>query len=134
MAKKETTHAGILGDWQRILEPLTTNAADLAHLEVSRAKLADLIARAAALDKEKAAHRALKQEMAKQFQALIVDGQRLAALLRAGVKEHYGIRSEKLAAFGLQPFRGRKAKVAPEQPEDPNTPPVIVAPSTTHQP
>ena len=29
---------------------------------------------------------------------------------RMAVRDHYGPRSEKLAEFGLQPFRGRKAK------------------------
>jgi hypothetical protein len=42
-------------------------------------------------------------------------------MLRQGVKQHYGIRSEKLAEFGLQPFRGRKTKTEPEP--KPETPP-----------
>lgn len=40
----------------------------------------------------------------------------LATLL----KEFYGLRSEKIAEFGLQPFRGRKLrKETPETPELP---------------
>jgi hypothetical protein len=34
-------------------------------------------------------------------------------VLRATVKQHYGIRNEKLIQFGIQPFRGRKAKATP---------------------
>ena len=30
---------------------------------------------------------------------------------------HYGVRSEKLAEFGIQPFRGRPRKEKPEAPE-----------------
>jgi hypothetical protein len=37
-----------------------------------------------------------------------------AALLRQGVKQFYGIRSEKLAEFGMRPFRGKKANTEPE--------------------
>ncbi len=52
---------------------------------------------------------------------------RLANVLRLAVKHHYGIRSEKLAHFGLQPFRGRpfrarNSKPAPETPQTPETP------------
>ena len=42
-------------------------------------------------------------------------GIRSAALSRRrlAIKQHYGIRSEKLAEFGLQPFRGRIRKAKP---------------------
>jgi hypothetical protein len=50
--------------------------------------------------------------------------------LRKLLTENYGVRSEKLAEFGLQPFRGRKARTLKrskkadrvESPE-PSTPP-----------
>ena len=55
------------------------------------------------------------QNSTQQLTTMANEGQRLAALLRLAVREHYGIRSEKLAEFGLQPFRGRKnQKKAPE--------------------
>lgn len=41
---------------------------------------------------------------------MISEGQRLASVVRSAVKEHYGVREEKLAEFGMQPFRGRKPK------------------------
>jgi hypothetical protein len=34
-------------------------------------------------------------------------------VLRVALREHYGISSEKLAEFGVRPFRGRNRKVAP---------------------
>lgn len=117
----ETTYAGKIGDWQRLLEPITANSAELVHLEGSRTKLANLLAHAVAINKQQAAHRAAKQEQTVQLRTLIADGQRLANVLRAALKEHYGIRSEKLAEFGIQPFRGRNRKVTPA-PEDPGLP------------
>jgi hypothetical protein len=57
---------------------------------------------------------AKKQEVSKRLEVLVTDGRQLAAFLRAGVKQHYETRSEKLSAFNLQPFRGRKA-VNPEK-------------------
>jgi hypothetical protein len=47
--------------------------------------------------------------------AVIAEGQRLVTVLRVSVRQHYGIDSEKLAEFGLQPFRGRRRK-SPEPP------------------
>jgi hypothetical protein len=123
---KETTYAGKLGDWQRLLEPVTANAADLAHLEVPRTQMAAVLAKAVAATKEQAVHKAAKQDLSKQLVDFILEGDRLANLLRVAVKQHYGIRSEKLAEFGLQPFRGRKAKAAPETPS-PSTPPVTAS-------
>ncbi|HEV7517566.1 MAG TPA: hypothetical protein VGR07_14800 [Thermoanaerobaculia bacterium] len=112
--KKETTYAGKLGDWQRLLAPIEANATDLTHLEVPRVKLASLLSQAVALKKEQTARRAAKQDSSQQLQTMLVDGQRLAALLRQAIKQHYGPRSEKLAEFNLQPFRGRvKAKATP---------------------
>jgi len=50
----------------------------------------------------------------------------LAGLRRAAIEklleEHYGLRSEKLAQFGLQPFRGLVRKAKPTSPEPPETP------------
>ena len=126
---KDRTISGVLGSWQRLLAPLQANASDIPHLEVSRAKLEGLLTQAVAINKDQGARRASKQELSKQLRAMVVEGQRLAALLRAGVKEHYGIRSEKLAEFGLQPFRGltRKAKPPAEGSDTPSpsqSPPV----------
>lgn len=44
----------------------------------------------------------------KRLKVLIDEGQRLATGLRKLLTENYGVRSEKLAEFGMQPFRGRK--------------------------
>jgi hypothetical protein len=129
--KKETTVAGKVGDWQRLLAPLAANGDELKHLEVPRARLAEMVAQAADLKKQQAAQRAAKQASSRQLQEMLNEGQRLATLLRQSVKQHYGIRSEKLAEFGLQPFRGRKQKAASTPTSKPATPP---APGATPPP
>jgi len=37
--------------------------------------------------------------------------------LRTALKQHYGIRAEKLAEFGMQPFRGRNLTAKAKQPK-----------------
>ncbi|MFY9824010.1 MAG: hypothetical protein WAM82_21710 [Thermoanaerobaculia bacterium] len=133
--KLETSQAGVLGSLQQLHSKLEANSTDLAHLEVSRAKLGTLLARIAELSKTQGAMTAGKQEATKEIQTLMVASQRLGSGLRAMVKEHYGPRSEKLSEFGLQPFRGRKVKApAPETPTPvtPGTP--APTPQSPHDP
>jgi len=112
---KETTYVGKLGEWQQLLLALLASLAELAHLEVPRAKLEALLARALEITKLQAAQKAAKQQTSQELKAVMAEGQRLANMLRTTLKEHYGPTSEKLTTFGVQPFRGRspKAKVEP---------------------
>ena len=123
---KETTYAGVLGDLSRFDAALEANAADLAHLEGTRTRLRTLLGGAQATAKEQAALVANKQEASKRLRSQVTEAQRVASGLRKLVTEHYGLRSEKLAEFGLQPFRGRTRKAKPadpqtQTPEEPGT-------------
>lgn len=120
----ETTSKGQLGDLERLLASLTANAADIPHLEVSRNQLGALLTQAREAADLQALHTAGKQEASRNLRIAFTEGMRLANVLRLAVKHHYGIRSEKLAHFGLQPFRGRprKAKPVPEEPQPPAPP------------
>jgi TolA-binding protein len=82
-------------------------------------KLAGLVVQAGDIAKRQSSLVAEKQEVSKQLRAVINEIRRLSTVIRLSLKEHYGIRSEKLAEFGVQPFRGRnrnaKAKKQAEQ-------------------
>lgn len=110
---RETTYAGMVGDWQKLLVTLEANIAEIPQLEPFRAKLAGMVTQALDVTKRQADLKATKQAASKEIRQLASDAQRLATAVRALLKEHYGIRDEKLAAFGLQPFRGRKKPEAP---------------------
>jgi hypothetical protein len=111
----ETTYKGKIEDWDRLQERLTANATDLAHLEVLRTQLGTVTEQARQMAASQAAQRAAKQTASKSLKSAVAEGDRLANLLRSAVKQHYGIRSEKLAEFGVKPFRGRKkAQTAPQ--------------------
>ena len=132
---KETRQTGILGSLQRLRGSADSNAAEIPHLDGTRLKLGTVLERAAEISQQQAAFKASRQTAAKELQKLLVEGQRLATILRLGIKEHYGIRSEKLAEFHLQPFRGRPraAKPAPEEPKlpVPDSPPAKPTDSET---
>ena len=107
---KESTQKGKFEEWDRLIQRMTANAQELPHLEVTRVRLEEMLTQARQAAAEQAAHTAGKQEASAKLRTLQTEGERVASLLRAAVKQHYGIRSEKLAEFGLQPFRGRKKK------------------------
>ena len=135
---KEKTDAGLLGDWQRLLNQVKLNQGELTHLEVPSGQLESLLSRALEIHKEQAARTAAKQELSKQFRTTVNEGRRVATLLRQAIRVHYGVEAEKLAEFGVQPFRGRprKAKPAPEGPAAPGTttPPPITPPGAPLDP
>lgn len=106
----ETTIKGRLGDLQSLLAMLTANSTELSHLEYSRLRLAEMLDQAQENAGLQAVHTAAKQEASQQLRALVIEAERLATVLRYSIKQFYGIRSEKLAEFGLKPFRGRPAK------------------------
>lgn len=118
---KETTYSGILGEMQRFHASMAASIAEIPHLELAHARFGEILSRARDVAVRQAALIAEKQELSLQLKAAISDCQRLATMLRQGLKQHYGIRSEKLAEYGLPPFRGRKLKAKPE-PEEPETP------------
>jgi hypothetical protein len=76
-----------------------------------------------------AAQRAAKQSASQTLKSTVIEGERLANLLRSAVKQHYGIRSEKLAEFGLRPFRGRNRTA--KTPEEKTPQPQPAAPPAT---
>ena len=120
---KATTNAGILGEWQRFGTAFDANAGDLTDLATRRERLGALLTRAVEVGQRQGALTAGKQEASQELQAILAEGQRLATGLRKLIRNHYGISSEKLTEFGIQPFRGRKRKIEPvEIPETPEAP------------
>ena len=118
MLTKETTNAGKLGKLQKLSAALAANTGDLPNLQGSIAQFATLVAQAQDVATKQAALIAQKQEASLELQAALVEGARLSTVLQLAVKQHYGIRAEKLAEFGLPPFRGRNktAKATPGTP------------------
>ncbi|HBL27787.1 MAG TPA: hypothetical protein DD490_13195 [Acidobacteria bacterium] len=103
MASK--TYAEAKDRMERRSKALAANSAELPELEISRARLDALLGDLRGLTAQQASLAAAKQEVSRQIEALIREGQSLLNLLDIGVKVHYGTRAEKLVEFGLQPFR-----------------------------
>jgi hypothetical protein len=126
---RETTYKGILGDWEQLNKMLSENSAELPHLEGSRLKMEEFLKQGLEVAAKQAMLRAEKQDASQRMRGIILNGQRLANVLRLAVREHYGIRSEKLVAYGVSPFRGRKPTDKSKQPKQPASSPDQPAPS-----
>jgi hypothetical protein len=125
---RETTYAGVLGELVRLNASLAANAAELPHLEGTLGRLDKLVTEAAQSAQRQAALIASKQEESKRQATLLIEASRVASAVRKLLMEHYGLRAEKLAEFGLQPFRGRRRRQAePETPEAPIPAPPVPA-------
>lgn len=127
--QNETTYSGILGEWQRLLDAMSANTTDLPHLDMARSLFVDHLNETQALLRRQAALVAEKQQSSQDLREKVSDGQRMATMLRQGIKQHFGIRSEKLAEFGLPPFRGKTGRKKPENPDPPPPPTETAAPT-----
>ncbi len=125
MPARQTRRHAVLGDLQQLNAALAANTADLGHLEGSRELFEVLVEQAQEIAMEQAALKASKQAASRRLEDVLAQGLRLANILRLGVKAHYGIRAEKLAEFGMQPFRGRKVAALPEPVEENPEPPTV---------
>jgi hypothetical protein len=118
----KTRYADHIKEWEEITASAAANASELPQLELLRATLEKLLQEARDLTKQQAAMQAAKQESSKRLQTVMREGRKVATVMRSGLKQHYGSRSEKLAEFGLQPFRGRPRKAKPTETPDVSPP------------
>ena len=113
---ESNSYASVVTGWELEVTAVDRNRADLPQAEIPREKLQVILTEIRDLSAEQSALTARKQETSKRIQELLVQGRKISTVLRTIVREHYGNRSEKLAEFNLQPFRGRPRKTKPSLP------------------
>ena len=116
---------------------LEANIAELPQLEVPLRKIDAVLTEMNGLSAQQASLTASKQGVTKRLREINLEGQRLLTFVDAGVREHYGTRSERLVEFGQQPFRSQprlklvgedgkpvvKRKKSAAEPAEPAAPP-----------
>lgn len=116
-------YAEHLKEWETTQAAVTANAAELPQLEIGRVKLDGLLAEFRDLLAQQAVHKANKQQVSRRLRSVVSRGSKVTAMMRAVLKEHYGITNEKLAEFGMQPFRARPRKTESKPEPKPTEPP-----------
>jgi hypothetical protein len=91
-------------------QTIEANIEEVPQLRDPLQRLNALLERAQDLVAKQAALTAAKQEVSKELAEVIMEGRRVMAYMDTGLRFHYGSRSEKLVAFGQQPFRGLKRR------------------------
>lgn len=109
-------YAVILHKLELRVQALAANIEEFPHLSGPLTRLNEMLNVLKNLMTEQARLTAQRQEVSKQIAELSSQAQKLMTFLDAGVKQHYGHRSERLTEYGLQPFRSkpRVRKVGPD--------------------
>jgi hypothetical protein len=105
----------LMGVGDHLVVTIQANSADLAHLEDTRLQLAASMEVAKTVSVRQDAAKALVQQATRDLEKAMSDTQELVTRLRNGIRTKYGLRSEKMTEFGMQPRRTpvRKAKEKP---------------------
>jgi len=101
--------AQMVGELVELVELVTpeTREGD-AMLERSHETLRNAVAEIQRLNLEQDFHAARKQEATKKMNEILQSARRTATALRVTLQMKFGPASEQLAAYKIQPFRGRK--------------------------
>jgi hypothetical protein len=123
----DSTYDASFAEWRRIINPLTKENGEIPHLTGHVIRLSEVLSQVEEIGGQQRSLAAAKQEMSQQLKGLVVEGRRIAAFLKTGLREHHGRKAERLTEYGLQPFRGNKtakleepAEAEPPAPDFPN--------------
>jgi hypothetical protein len=86
---------------------LAANIGEIPQLKETLIRLDALVALLTEVIAQQASLTASKQEVSRRLAELIKEGKNLITFVDAGIRHHYGNRSEKLVEFGQQPFRSQ---------------------------
>ncbi len=125
MANILTRHGDLLKEGERMSSAIAANEADLPHLQLPGEKMEAMMEEMRELIIRQGVLTGEKQTVSSRIQDLFSNGSRLLTFLRKGVQDVYGIRAEKLAEFGVTPFRGRTRRTPEPEPLPTPPPPVI---------
>lgn len=109
------------GELQVFAKTLTPETmAEHTYLQYAHEKLQHLLSEVDRLTQERDFHTASKQEATRQRNEMLAEGSRVATALRKTLRDHLGPDNERLAQFGIKPFRSKKRVKKPVEP--PETP------------
>lgn len=100
-----TSFADVMTEADGLLIKVQANAADLGHLETNRSRLSTALEGAKEASIRQAASRAQFQQATRDMEGFIAELKEQATRMRNGIRNQYGLKSEKLVEFGLQPRR-----------------------------
>lgn len=122
--------ADVMTEADSLLAKVEANAADLAQLEANRSRLAAALEGAREASIRQAASKAQCQQATRDLEGFLKDLKEQITRMRNGVRNQYGLKSEKLVEFNLQPRR-KPQRSKEKEPEPAPTP--TPAPTSSHK-
>jgi hypothetical protein len=119
----KNSYGDYLKEWETMDTALGNNAAELPQLAGAHEKLEELLDELRDLLAQAAMQRASKQQTSKRLLVVSSKGRKVAAAIRAVLKEFYGHTNQKLWEFGIAPLRTRSRTAEPEPQPEPTEPP-----------
>ena len=116
----EWLYMNTVNGWDKVEVAVT--ASGEPQLEVSLPVLRTKSQRVRLLYAQQASLTAAKQEITRELNQEIMDGNALVDFIRTGARAIYGKDSEKLVEFGIKPFRGKSRKKKSPTPPLPEAP------------
>lgn len=115
------SQADFLAEWEHFLKAAAANVDSLAFLEGHRTELTAVVEGIKVTRNRQDTARAELQQATRDLEDLMARGRDLALRMRNGVRTQFGVTSEKLVEFGMQPRRkpqrNSKKKKAEKPPE-----------------
>jgi hypothetical protein len=109
---------------QNLVITVKASAAEVPGIDLYIVPLEQVLEEAIAMNARLETRKGMKQQDVQDRRALLAKRRRLVSRVRAALKAHYGLESERLVEFGSRPIRSRsKAKTSEGQVPTTNTPP-----------
>ncbi|HEX7182747.1 MAG TPA: hypothetical protein VF756_12970 [Thermoanaerobaculia bacterium] len=131
------TNGELMAEIRHTLNAVKANEADLAFLADPTVALTAALEGAEDARKRQDQFKAQVQQATRDLEGFLKQGQELLTRIRNGIRTRYGLRSEKLAEYGMQPRRPpqrrppeEKRKKKEEKPPEP-APPTQTASTNT---
>lgn len=102
-------------DWSQLLASVGKHPDEMDFMEELSAELRLILNSVMDLNKERLQLKARSQQITRDTEALQNRGRNVAGRIRAGVKTQYGLNSEQLTEFGMNPRRRRLKDTKAEQ-------------------
>ena len=127
---QEWQYMNTVNGWDKLDVAVTANSTQVPEAEVNLPGLRERSQKARNLFAKQAALTAAKQEVTKELQQVIQEGNARARVIREALRTYLGKDSEKLIEFGVLPFRGLTRKPAEKRPASETSAPPVPAPDS----
>jgi len=99
-------------DWSQLLASVGKHPDEVQFMEELSSELRLILKSVMDLNKERLQLKARSQQITRDMEALQNRGRNVAGRIRSGIKTQYGLNSEQLTEFGMNPRRRRRIKDA----------------------